>query len=110
MKAKLLAVALMTGVAFAYAGEPSKGKDAKASASDHKGHVMHKAVGVVKKVDTKAAMATIEHEAVKSANMPAMTMDFKVQDKAALAKLTAGKKVEFEFEERGKDYIIHTVK
>jgi Cu(I)/Ag(I) efflux system protein CusF len=108
MKGKLLAVALMMGVASAYAGEASK--DAKAPASDHKGHVMHKAVGVVKKVDAKAGVATIAHEPVKSANMPAMTMDFKVQDKAALGKLSQGKKVEFEFEERGKDYIIHTVK
>jgi Cu/Ag efflux protein CusF len=39
-----------------------------------------------------------------------MTMPFKVQDKAALDKLGEGKKVEFEFEERGKDYVITRVK
>jgi Cu(I)/Ag(I) efflux system periplasmic protein CusF len=105
MKSRILAVALMAGVAFAYAGEP--GKDTKA---DHKGHAMHSATGVVKKLDAKAGMATIAHEPVKAANMPAMTMDFKVTDKAALAKLGEGKKVEFEFEERGKDYVITKVK
>ena len=97
----------MMGVASAYAGEA---KDAKTAASEHKGHVMHKASGVVKKVDAKAGTVTIEHQPVKSANMPVMTMDFKVPDKALFAKLTEGKKVEVEFEERGKDYIIHTVK
>jgi Cu(I)/Ag(I) efflux system protein CusF len=47
---------------------------------------------------------------VKAANMPAMTMDFKVQDKAALGKLAEGKKVQFEFAEHGKDYVITRVK
>ena len=96
MKARILAVALMAGVAFAYAGEASK--DAKAPAADQRAHAMHSATGVVKKLDAKAGMATIAHEPVKAANMPAMTMDFKVTDKAALAKLGEGKKVEFEFE------------
>jgi Cu(I)/Ag(I) efflux system protein CusF len=109
MKVSLLAAALMAGVALtAHAGEA--GKDAKASASDHKAHAMHNAVGVVKKLDAKAGVATIAHEPVKTANMPAMTMDFKVQDKAALGKLAAGKKVEFEFAEHGKDYVITKVK
>jgi Cu/Ag efflux protein CusF len=64
----------------------------------------------VKKLDAKAGVATIAHEPVKAANMPAMTMDFKVQDKAALGKLGEGKKVEFEFAEHGKDYVITKVK
>jgi Cu/Ag efflux protein CusF len=103
MKRSLIAVALMAGVAFAYAGEAGKDKD-------HTGHSTHTAVGVVKKLDAKAGIATIAHEAVKGANMPAMTMDFKVQDKAALSKLGEGKKVQFEFAEHGKDYVITRVK
>jgi Cu(I)/Ag(I) efflux system protein CusF len=99
MKVRLLAAALMAGVALtAHAGE--------AKAADHKTHA---AVGVVKKLDAKAGVATIAHEPVKSANMPAMTMDFKA-DKAALGKLGEGKKVEFEFMEHGKDYVITKVK
>jgi Cu(I)/Ag(I) efflux system protein CusF len=109
MKARILAVALMACAAFAYAGEASK--DAKAPAGDHKGHGTHNAVGVVKKVDAKAGTATIVHEPLKAANMPsAMTMDFKVEDKALLAKLAEGKKVEFEFMQHGADYVITRVK
>ena len=104
MKVSLLAAALMAGVALtAHAGEAGKA----AMPADHKTHA---AVGVVKKLDAKAGVATIAHEPVKAANMPAMTMDFKVQDKAALSKLGEGKKVEFEFAEHGKDYVITKVK
>ena len=108
MKAKLLAVALMAGAAFLYAGEAVR--DASAATQDHKPKGVHSAVGVVKKLDAKTGTATIAHEPVKDLKWPAMTMPFKVQDKAALDKLGEGKKVEFEFEERGKDYVITRVK
>jgi Cu(I)/Ag(I) efflux system protein CusF len=39
-----------------------------------------------------------------------MTMGFTVKDKALLDKLQPGKKVEFEFVQQGKDYVITTVK
>ena len=70
----------------------------------------HIARGTVKSVDAKAGTVTLDHEAVKSMKWPAMTMTFKVQDKALLDKLGAGKKVEAEFEQRGKDYVITTVR
>ena len=70
----------------------------------------HKATGVVKKVDPKAGTATLAHDPVKSLNWPAMTMGFTVKDKALLDKLQAGKKVEFDFVQQGKDYVITTVK
>lgn len=41
---------------------------------------------------------------------PAMTMAFQVQDKAMLDKLGEGKKVEVEFEQRGKEHVITSVK
>jgi len=70
----------------------------------------HKATGVVKKVDPKAGTVTLAHDPVKSLNWPAMTMGFTVKDKALLDKLQAGKKVEFDFVQQGKDYVITTVK
>jgi len=70
----------------------------------------HKASGVVKKVDLKAGTVTLAHDPVKSLNWPAMTMGFTVKDKAMLDKLTAGKKVEFEFVQQGKDNVITGVK
>jgi len=70
----------------------------------------HKATGVVKKVDAKAGTVTLAHEPVKSLNWSAMTMAFQVKDKTLLDKLQAGKKVEFEFVQQGRDYVITTVK
>jgi len=70
----------------------------------------HKATGVVKKVDPKAATVTLAHDPVKSLNWPAMTMGFTVKDKALLDKLAVDKKVEFEFVQQGKDNVITSVK
>ena len=70
----------------------------------------HTTVGTVKKVDAKAGTVTLDHEPVKSLNWPAMTMGFKVADKSLLDKLTEGKKVEVEFKQMGKDYVITSVK
>ena len=71
---------------------------------------VHKATGVVKKVDPKAGTVTLSHNPVKSLNWPAMTMGFTVKDKALLDKLAVDKKVEFEFVQQGKDYVITSVK
>ena len=70
----------------------------------------HKATGVVKKVDPKAGSVTLAHDPVKSLNWPAMTMGFQVKDKMLLDKLAVGKKIEFEFVQQGKDYVITLVR
>jgi Cu(I)/Ag(I) efflux system protein CusF len=70
----------------------------------------HKATGVVKKVDPKAGTVTLAHDPVKSLNWSAMTMGFTVRDKLLLDKLAVGKKVEIEFVQQGKDYVITSVK
>jgi Cu(I)/Ag(I) efflux system protein CusF len=70
----------------------------------------HKATGVVKKVDPKTGTVTLAHDPVKSLNWSAMTMGFSVKDKALLDKFQPGKKVEFEFVQQGKDYVITSVK
>ena len=76
----------------------------------HAAEPAHKAVGVVKKVDAKAGSVTLAHEPVPSMKWPSMTMAFQVKDKAVLDKLAEGKRVEFEFEQRGKDYVVTAVK
>jgi Cu(I)/Ag(I) efflux system protein CusF len=43
-------------------------------------------------------------------NWPAMTMTFKVKDKALLQKVKQGEKVNFEFVQQGKDYVVTAVK
>ncbi|SCW80177.1 Cu and Ag efflux protein CusF [Rhizobium mongolense subsp. loessense] len=51
--------------------------------------------GVVNKVDAKAKKVTIKHEDLKSLDMPAMTMVFRVEDPALLEKLKEGSNIEF---------------
>ena len=70
----------------------------------------HKTVGVVKKVDPKTGSVTLAHEPVPSMKWPAMTMAFQVRDKAMLSQLGEGKKVDVEFEQRGREYVITSVK
>ncbi|WP_018234718.1 copper-binding protein [Ensifer sp. BR816] len=49
----------------------------------------------VKKIDAKAKKVTLIHEELKSLDMPAMTMVFRVQDDAMLEKLKEGASIEF---------------
>ncbi|WP_026620611.1 Cu/Ag efflux protein CusF [Ensifer sp. WSM1721] len=49
----------------------------------------------VKKVDLKAKKVTLIHEELKSLDMPAMTMVFRVRDDALLEKLKEGANIEF---------------
>lgn len=70
----------------------------------------HKAAGTVTKVDAVSSKVTIAHGPVESLKWPAMTMNFVVKDKALLGKLSSGKKVEFEFVQQGRDYVIVSAK
>jgi Cu(I)/Ag(I) efflux system protein CusF len=70
----------------------------------------HQATGVVKSTDHAKGTVTLAHDPVKSLKWPAMTMGFQVKDKTLLDKLPAGKKVEFEFVQQGRDYVITSVK
>jgi Cu/Ag efflux protein CusF len=70
----------------------------------------HKAAGTVKKVDQAAARVTIAHGPVASLKWPAMTMGFGLKDKALLSKLAPEKKIEFEFVQQGRDYLIVSVR
>ena len=83
---------------------PMKGMDMK---KDAKGSV-HKATGVVTKVEKDKV--TIKHEPVPSMDWPGMSMAFGVKDKAMLDKVAKDKKVDFEFVEQGKQYVITSIK
>ncbi len=82
--------------------EEPAGKSAPAKA--------HKATGTVTKVDAASSKVTIAHGPVQTLNWSAMTMTFTVKDKALLGKLSSGKKVEFEFVQQGRDYVIVSAK
>jgi Cu(I)/Ag(I) efflux system protein CusF len=68
------------------------------------------AVGVVEAVNSAKGIVTISHEPIKSLNWPAMTMEFVLKDKKAIAKLSKGKKIQFTFVEKHGDYVITSVK
>ena len=85
------------------------GKDKK-SAGKKSDAKSHKGIGTVKKVDRAAGTVTLAHGPVESMKWPAMTMSFAIRDKAMLDKLSPEKKVEFEFVQRGTDYVITSVK
>ena len=70
----------------------------------------HKGSGTVSKVDAEKGSVTIAHGPVESMKWPAMTMTFKVKDKAMLDKLAKDQKVDFEFKEEGKEHVITNVK
>ena len=121
MKLVQIAVALALVAPLAVAAGEMKGMDMKGEmkakdmgptsmAKGDKNQATHKGVGVVKKVDPKASSVTIAHDPIRTLTWPAMTMSFQVKDKALLGKLAEGKKVNFEFEQKGKDYVITDVK
>jgi Cu(I)/Ag(I) efflux system membrane fusion protein len=71
----------------------------------------HPATGVVKKVDATKGTVTLAHDPIKSLKWPAMTMDFRVRDKASLATLKPDQKIEFELiEEKKGSYVISRIK
>ncbi len=106
----VLAAALAAPAAFAQQKmDDMKGMEApKAAASS--AQMTHMATGVVKKVDAQAGEVTLAHEPVKTMNWPAMTMGFQIKDKMLIDKLTVGKKVDFEFVQGSKGYVVTAVK
>jgi Cu(I)/Ag(I) efflux system membrane fusion protein len=56
----------------------------------------HKARGTVQAVDPNDGSIEISHEPIPSLNWPAMSMEFKVKDKALLAGLKPGQAVDFD--------------
>jgi Cu(I)/Ag(I) efflux system protein CusF len=71
---------------------------------------IHEASGTVTKVDRERSRVTIRHGAVKTLDWPAMSMTFAVRDKALLEKLQPDRKVNFQFVQEGKSYVITGVK
>jgi Cu(I)/Ag(I) efflux system protein CusF len=77
--------------------------------SDKAAATKHKATGVVTRAPANGKV-TIKHDPVESLKWPAMTMGFVVKDKALAEKLKPGVKIEFEFVQQGKDYVVTSVK
>jgi len=70
----------------------------------------HRGTGVVTGIDRNAGKVTLKHDPIQSLNWPAMTMAFAVKDKAVLDGLAKDKKVEFQLEQQGRQYVITSIK
>ena len=72
---------------------------APAFASHAPGHALKSdapfVVGEVKRIDKEAGKITLKHEAIPNLGMDGMTMVFRAQDPALLAKVKEGDKVRF---------------
>ena len=101
MNYRITFVALLALAAAATANAQSDGMKGAHGA-------VHKATGVVAKVENDKV--TIKHGPVPTINWPSMTMAFKVKDKALIGKLAKDKKVDFEFKQEGRDYVVTSVK
>jgi Cu(I)/Ag(I) efflux system periplasmic protein CusF len=99
---RTLAICLLAALLPAIAGAQSA--TTKEAAKPHKG------VAIVKSVDKEKGTVTLAHEPIPSLRWPAMTMRFIAKDKKVLDKLTEGRKVEFEFVQQGRDYVVTKVK
>ena len=107
-------IAIATVIFFAAAplapAQGMKDMDSKNMPMKSDGATVHKATGVVRSVDTNKNTVTLAHEPVASLKWAAMTMAFKVDDRKLLDGVTVGKKVDIEFKQSGKDYVITSLK
>lgn len=106
-----LALALSLPSAFAQQKmDDMKGMDKAQAPAASAPMMVHHATGVVKKVDPKLGLVTLAHEPVKSLSWPAMTMGFQVEDKMMFDQLKVGQKVDFDFKQGSKGYVVTAVK
>ncbi|HET7595595.1 MAG TPA: copper-binding protein [Burkholderiales bacterium] len=112
MRTGIALTAVLLALPLAAMGQPGGHDPAgRSAAAAQPGTIApHRATGVVKSVDRQQGKVTLAHGPVASLQWPAMTMAFAVQDRALLDKLSAERKVEFEFVQQGKQYVITRVK
>jgi Cu(I)/Ag(I) efflux system protein CusF len=62
--------------------------------------------GEVRKIDKAQGKLTLKHDAIKSLDMPAMTMVFRVQDAKLLDAVVVGDKVKFDASKIDGQYVV----
>ncbi|MDO9238338.1 MAG: copper-binding protein [Aquabacterium sp.] len=65
--------------------------------------------GEVKKIDVDAGKITLKHGEIKSLDMPAMQMSFRVTDPAWLKTLQVGDKVKFSADKVGGQFTVTAI-
>ena len=84
----LMLTVLLAGAPFVHAAEDAASAPAATAAAPM-------SEGEIKKIDTAAGKLTIKHGPLENLGMEPMTMVFRVQDPAMLAKVQVGSKVRF---------------
>jgi Cu/Ag efflux protein CusF len=86
-----------------------EGKDAPSGKAAASGAQPSMTEGQVKKVDRKAGTITIRHGRIANLDMPPMTMEFQVKDKAMLRQVKAGDKISFMADKVGEDFAVVSI-
>jgi Cu/Ag efflux protein CusF len=66
--------------------------------------------GEVRRIDKSRGTVLLKHGEIKSINMGAMTMSFKLKDPSMADQLKEGDKVKFTVEPKGEDLIITSIR
>jgi Cu/Ag efflux protein CusF len=66
--------------------------------------------GEVRRIDKARGTVLLKHGEIKSVNMGAMTMSFKLKDPAMADQLKEGDKVKFAVEQKGEDLIVTAIR
>ena len=97
------ALALVTTPALAQHAGHGTAKPAASAAGEL-------ADGEVRRIDKARGAVLLKHGEIKSVNMGAMTMSFKLQDPKMADQLKEGDKVKFAVEQKGDDLIITSIR
>lgn len=106
MKKLLFVTALALAAAPALAQHAGHGT-AKPAASAAAGEL---ADGEVRRIDRARGTVLLKHGEIKSIQMGAMTMSFKLQDPKMAEQLKEGDKVKFAVEQKGEDLVITSIR
>ncbi|MBK9243710.1 MAG: copper-binding protein [Burkholderiales bacterium] len=104
---KLLFATVLTLAAAAPALAQHAGHGSAKPAASAAGEL---ADGEVRRVDKARGAVLLKHGEIKSVNMGAMTMSFKLKDPAMAEQLKEGDKVKFAVEQKGDDLVITSIR
>jgi len=105
MKKLLFVTVLALGVAApALAQHAGHGAPAKSAAT------AEAADGEVRRIDKARGAVLLKHGEIKSVNMGAMTMSFRLKDPAMANQLNEGDKVKFTVEQQGSELVITSIR
>jgi Cu(I)/Ag(I) efflux system periplasmic protein CusF len=102
-------LSLLLGAHAALAQAPAPAPEPAASKTATAAQQPEMVAADVRKVDKEGGKVTLKHAAIKSLDMPAMTMVFRVSNPALFEKLVEGTSVKAAFEQKDGKYFVTKV-